>query len=78
VTISKADKADEYMRYAEHCLKTADILAERDFRMLHREMAGEWLKLAQDMMNHAALIAPSGERTTAHTEPRRARGGRVS
>ena len=57
VAISKADKADEYVRYADHCTKTARIIPERESRILHREMAAEWIKLAQGMVKHAALGA---------------------
>jgi hypothetical protein len=49
VGISKADKADEYMHYAEHCMKTARTISDREPRILHRQMAAEWIKLAQAM-----------------------------
>jgi hypothetical protein len=50
VAISQADKAMEYKRYAEHCLKIAGTLSNQDDRMIHREMSAEWFKLA----DHAA------------------------
>jgi hypothetical protein len=50
VGISRADKADEYMHYAEHCMKTARTISDREPRTLHREMAAEWIKLAQAMV----------------------------
>ena len=50
VRISRADKADEYMHYAEHCMKTARTISDREHRTLHREMAAEWIKLAQAMV----------------------------
>jgi hypothetical protein len=46
VAISHADKATEYQRYAEHCLKIAGTLTHQDDRMIHREMSAEWFKLA--------------------------------
>jgi hypothetical protein len=49
VAISKTAKADEYLRYAEHCLKSAEKLPGQDSRVLLREMAAEWVKLAQAM-----------------------------
>jgi hypothetical protein len=66
VAISKADKANEYMRYAEHCLETARILPEQEARVLHREMAGEWTNLAQGIVNDAAFGARApGQRRKA-------------
>jgi hypothetical protein len=67
VAMSKADKAHEYMRYAEHCLETAGILPKQEARMLHREMAGEWIKLAQEMVNDAAFgaLAPGQRRKSS-------------
>ena len=49
VAISKTAKADEYVRYAKHCLKIAEKLPEQASRILLREMAAEWLKLALAM-----------------------------
>ena len=46
MAISQADKAMEYKRYAEHCLKIAGTLPHQDDRMIHREMSAEWFKLA--------------------------------
>jgi hypothetical protein len=63
VAISKADKADEYIRYAEHCVKTLKGIPEWESRVLHREMAGEWIRLAHGMMEEAAVRAqPMGQR----------------
>jgi hypothetical protein len=36
----------EYLRYAMHCLKVVRIAADRKTRVIQREMAAEWLKLA--------------------------------
>jgi hypothetical protein len=44
--ISGADKAMEYQRYAEHCLRMAALLPKREDRIIHREMSAEWFKLA--------------------------------
>jgi len=35
-----------YASYAEHCLKVAELLPDREARVVHREMAAEWLRLA--------------------------------
>ena len=39
-------KAAEYESYAEHCLRIAAQIPDRESRVLQREMAAEWLKLA--------------------------------
>ena len=54
-----ADKAAEYMRYAERCVETAKTLLDREDRRLHREMAAEWLRLAQLIAEDAADSARS-------------------
>jgi hypothetical protein len=54
-----ADKAAEYMRYAERCVETAKTLRDREDRSLHREMAAEWLRLAQLIAEEAADSAQS-------------------
>jgi hypothetical protein len=47
MTVRKADKREEYVRYAEHCLAMAKIVSDQPSRILLREMAAEWLKLAE-------------------------------
>jgi hypothetical protein len=44
--ISQPDKAMEYQNYAAHCLRTAGLLSDQKDRIIHREMAAEWFKLA--------------------------------
>jgi hypothetical protein len=46
MTISQADKAVEYIRNAERCLKIARKLPDRESRSAEREKAAEWLMLA--------------------------------
>jgi hypothetical protein len=46
MTISKAAKQNEYEMYAEHCLEMAKIAPSQKLRIIQREMAAEWLKLA--------------------------------
>jgi len=48
VAKSQADKAAEYVSYAEHCLKIAWRLPDQESRIVHREMAAEWIRLAGD------------------------------
>ena len=46
MSLSTADKHKEYMCYAEHCLQMAKIATEQASCIIEREMAAEWLKLA--------------------------------
>jgi hypothetical protein len=46
MAILEIDKHKEYVRYAEHCLKTATVITDQKSRAVLREMAAEWLKLA--------------------------------
>jgi hypothetical protein len=46
VAISKADKAIEYVDYAKHCLNIAQMIPDREARIVLREMAAEWANLA--------------------------------
>jgi hypothetical protein len=41
--------AEEYERYAEHCLKMARMADNREDRIIQREIASEWLELAADL-----------------------------
>jgi hypothetical protein len=40
---------DEYVSYAEHCLSIARTVTNREARIILREMAAEWTKLAQSL-----------------------------
>jgi hypothetical protein len=40
------DTYKDYARYAEHCLKMAAAITDQESRRIQREMAGEWLRLA--------------------------------
>jgi hypothetical protein len=46
MAIRKNNKQEEYVRYAEHCLEMAKIAPDQESRVVLREMAAEWLKLA--------------------------------
>jgi hypothetical protein len=46
---SKNDKHKKYARYAAHCLEMVPSAPDRDFRVIQREMAAEWLKLAETL-----------------------------
>ncbi len=40
------EKRKEYARYAQHCLQMVAAEREQDARSIQREMAAEWLRLA--------------------------------
>ena len=46
MAISKNDKYRDYVRYAEHCVEMARIAPDRKSRGIQREMAAEWLRIA--------------------------------
>ena len=46
MAVSKNDKHKEYARYAEHCLKLVPTIPDQEYRTIQREMAAEWLRLA--------------------------------
>jgi hypothetical protein len=48
----KLDKREEYQGYARHCLELVRIATNRKYRVIQREMAAEWFKLA-DMFSAA-------------------------
>jgi hypothetical protein len=46
MAISGNDKYTDYMHYASHCLYLTTAAIDRNSRVIQREMAAEWLKLA--------------------------------
>jgi hypothetical protein len=44
------DKHKNYARYAAHCLGTTTSLTAQEDRAINREMAAEWLKLADALI----------------------------
>ena len=42
----KNDKFKDYTRYAEHCLNLVASTTDQKSRCIQREMAAEWLRLA--------------------------------
>ena len=53
---------EEYMRYAEHCLRMAKVATSREDRIIQREMAAEWLRLA-------GSVSANGQSSSMHTQP---------
>jgi len=45
------EKHRKYVRYAEHCLKMVPEIADQEYRAVQREMAAEWLKLADGVLH---------------------------
>jgi hypothetical protein len=46
----KNDKYKEYARYARHCLDMVPRAPTQEYRALQREMAAEWIKLADAIL----------------------------
>jgi hypothetical protein len=51
VAIPKNDKHKDYARYAERCLQMVTVATDQESRAIQREMAAEWLRLA-DTIRH--------------------------
>jgi hypothetical protein len=49
MTGPKNAKHKLYARYAAHCLHMVTAARDQDSRAIQREMAAEWLKLADDV-----------------------------
>jgi hypothetical protein len=52
----KNNKYKDYVRYATHCLEHVPVLADQDDRAISREMAAEWLKLAEAIVEQSTPI----------------------
>jgi hypothetical protein len=48
-------KHKEYARYAEHCLHMMTAAEEQDDRDIQREMAVEWIRLAEIVLRPLLL-----------------------
>jgi hypothetical protein len=42
------DKRERYVGYATKCLQLAKVIFDNESRLLLKEMASEWLKLAEE------------------------------
>jgi hypothetical protein len=45
----KNDKFKDYARYAEHCLDMVASTRDQELRRIQREMAAEWMRLADEI-----------------------------
>ena len=61
MAISRADKAMEFANYAMHCLEVVGKIRDRASRVIHREMAAEWFKLA----DQAAADSPGAQQNNS-------------
>jgi hypothetical protein len=50
MSIPENGKHREYVRYAAHCLDMMTVATDRTDSTLQREMAAEWLKLADAVL----------------------------
>jgi hypothetical protein len=46
MAIGRNVKREEYQQYARHCLELVRIATTQNARVIQREMAAEWLRLA--------------------------------
>ena len=46
MAIPKNNTHKDYVRYAEHCLNMVTVAKDQDSRSIQREMAAEWIRLA--------------------------------
>jgi hypothetical protein len=51
MTTPKNNTHKDYVRSAEHCLNLVSTTKDRDDRGINREMAAEWLKLADAVLH---------------------------
>jgi hypothetical protein len=51
MTTPKNNTHKDYVRYAEHCLNLVSTTKDQDDRGINREMAAEWLKLADAVLH---------------------------
>ena len=51
VTTLKRDKHKEYAHYATYCLEMTAMAKDHDARTILREMAAEWLTLADGVLH---------------------------
>jgi hypothetical protein len=48
---AKNDKRKDYARHAAHCLDVVTTTKDQEARSINREMAAEWLKLADAILH---------------------------
>ena len=53
MAIPENEKYKEYAHYAAHCLYMVSAASDPDSRAIQREMAAEWLKLADSIRQYS-------------------------
>jgi hypothetical protein len=51
MALRKNDQHKQYARYAAHCLELVPAIPDQEYRSIQREMAAEWLKLADAIIH---------------------------
>jgi hypothetical protein len=51
--------SNEYIIYAEHCLAIARTISSREYRIVLREMAAEWTRLASALDSNERKEQPA-------------------
>jgi hypothetical protein len=59
MAVPKINKHKEYARYAAHCLGLAPPLTAQEDRAINREMALEWVRLADEIIAQSKPIKRS-------------------
>ena len=54
MAVPKNSKHKDYVRYAEHCLQMVTTAKDQEARSIQREMAAEWLRLADEIIDQRA------------------------
>jgi hypothetical protein len=56
MAVRKNDKRKQYTRYAAYCLDMMTVTTDQESRAMQREMAAEWLRLADAAVSRSAVI----------------------
>jgi hypothetical protein len=51
MAVPKNNKHKEYAGYAVHCLEIVPAIPDQEYRNVQREMAAEWLRLAEAVLH---------------------------
>jgi hypothetical protein len=51
VAVPAKGKHKQYARYAAHCLQMVPAITDQEYRTIQREMAAEWLTLADKILH---------------------------
>jgi hypothetical protein len=54
MAVPKNSKLKDYVRYAGHCLQMVTTAKDQEARFIQREMAAEWLRLADEIADKRA------------------------